>query len=254
MKRIDLNSDMGEGFGAYSLGDDLGMLRVVTTANVACGFHAGDPEIMFSTFRAAKEAGVAIGAHPGYPDVWGFGRRRIPFSASEITRFIAYQIGAAAAMAALADHKITHVKVHGALGNLAEENAETAQAFVDAVTAVDRGLKLFVIGGSILDQVASGQGLPVVREIYADRAYLDTGQLKPRKLPGSVIHDAETAGKRVLAMMQEGAIIAESGKRIPLQIDSVCVHGDTPNAVSIASAVRRTLETAGFAVKPYTSV
>jgi UPF0271 protein len=254
MKKIDLNSDMGEGFGAYSIGDDAGMLRIVTTVNVACGFHAGDPEIMFSTFRAAKEAGVAIGAHPGYPDLWGFGRRRIPYSTGEITRFIAYQIGAAAAVALLANHKITHVKVHGALGNLAEENAEIAEALVGAVTSVDRSLSLFVIGGSMLDQVASRHSLPIVREIYADRAYLDTGQLMPRKLPGSVIHDAELAGKRVLAMMQEGAVIAASGKRIPLQIASVCVHGDTPNAVSIASTVRCELEKAGFTVTPYTSV
>ena len=254
MKRIDLNSDMGEGFGAYSLGDDLGMLRIVTTANVACGFHAGDPEIMSTTFRAAREAGVAIGAHPGYPDLWGFGRRRLPFSTGEIIRFVAYQIGAAAAVALVANHKITHVKIHGALGNLAEENVEIAQALDEAVTSVDRGLSLFVIGGSILDQAASRQGLPIVREIYADRAYLDTGQLMPRKLPGSVIHDAQLAGKRVLAMLQEGAIIAESGKRIPIQIDSECGHGYTPNAVSIASTVRRGLETAGFTVRPYTAV
>lgn len=253
MKKIDLNSDMGEGFGTYSLGDDPGMLRSVTTASVACGFHAGDPEIMFSTFRAAKQAGVVIGAHPGYPDLWGFGRRRIPFSTGEITRFVAYQIGAASAVALLANHKITHVKIHGALGNFAEENAEIAQAFLDAVTSVDRCLRLFVIGGSILDQLASRQNLSVVREIYADRAYLDTGQLMPRKLPGSVIKDAQLAAKRVLAMLHESAIIAELGKRIPLQIDSVCVHGDTPNAVTIASTVRCELEKAGFTVRPYTS-
>jgi UPF0271 protein len=254
MKNIDLNSDMGEGFGAYSLGDDLGMLRIVTTANVACGFHAGDPEIMSSTFRAAKEAGVAIGAHPGYPDLWGFGRRRIPFTTGEITRLVVYQIGAAIALALNANHKITHVKTHGALGNMAEESTEIAQAVVEAVTSVDRSLRLFVIAGSVLEQVAVARGVPVIHEIYADRAYLDTGQLMPRKLPGSVIHDATVAAKRVSAIIQEGAIIAESGKRIPVQIDSVCVHGDTPGAIVIASTVRRELEKSGLAVVPYTSL
>jgi UPF0271 protein len=251
MPSIDLNCDMGEGFGAYRMGDDRAMLQIVTTANVACGFHAGDPEIMAATMAAAKQNGVAIGAHPGYPDLWGFGRRRLPFSAAEITRFLAYQIGAAAGVAALAGHRLTHVKAHGALSNVACEEPDVADAIVEAVAGVDRGLVFVAIAGTELQRAGERHNLSVAHEIFADRAYLDNGLLMPRSRPGSVIHDAEETSRRVVAMAQAGAIITESGKRIPVRIDTVCVHGDTPGAVAIAASVRSALEAAGYTLRPF---
>jgi UPF0271 protein len=254
MPTIDLNCDMAEGFGAWRMGDDRAMLRLVTTANIACGFHASDPEIMASTMAAAKDGGVAVGAHPGFPDLWGFGRRRIPFSPAEITRLVAYQIGAAAAMAALVGHRITHVKPHGALGNIASEETDVAEAVAEAVRGVDPTLLILVTAGSELERVADRRDLPVAREIFADRAYLDNGNLMPRSRPGAVIHDAAETSRRVVAMAEAGAIITESGKQIPVRIDSVCVHGDTPGAVAIAAAVRAALEGAGYALRPFASV
>jgi 5-oxoprolinase (ATP-hydrolysing) subunit A len=254
MPTMDLNSDMAEGFGAWRMGDDGAMLKLVTTANIACGFHASDPEIMASTMAAAKGGGVAVGAHPGFPDLWGFGRRRIPFSAGEITRLVAYQVGAAAGMAALVGHRITHVKPHGALGNIASEDTEVADAVAKGIGGVDPGLIILVTAGSELERVADRLDLPVAREIFADRAYVDSGNLMPRSQPGAVIHDAAEASRRVLAMADAGALITESGKRIPVRIDSVCVHGDTPGAVAIAAAVRGALEAAGYQLRPFASV
>ncbi|HYP57533.1 MAG TPA: 5-oxoprolinase subunit PxpA [Beijerinckia sp.] len=250
-KSIDLNSDCGEGFGAYQIGDDAAMLDIVTSVNVACGFHAGDPEIMAETFRIAKEKGVAIGAHPSFPDLWGFGRRKIPFTTGEIERLVAYQIGAAQALAAYAGHKITHVKPHGALSNIAMEDLETANAIARAVKAVDRRLVFLAIAGTELERAGSAQNLPVAREIYADRAYTDEGRLVARSQPGAVLHNVEDVAARVLAMVEERAVIAVSGKRVPVGIDSICVHGDTPGAVLMAKAVRARLEAAGIALKPF---
>lgn len=251
MKRIDLNCDLGESFGAYRIGADEQMLALVTTANVACGWHGGDPEVMAKTFAKAKELGVAVGAHPGYADLWGFGRRVLPHSAGEIERLVAYQIGAAQAMAAYAGHRITHVKAHGALGNLAADNAEVATAVVRAVKAVDSSLIALVIAGTEGNKAAERHGLALAREIFADRAYTDRGTLVPRNEPGALLHDAGVAAKRILLMLEEGAVIAVSGKRIPVGIDTVCVHGDTPEAVAMARELRRVLEHAGWTIQAF---
>jgi UPF0271 protein len=246
MLSIDLNSDLGEGFGAYRCGDDEAMLAVVTSANVACGLHAGDPEIMARAFTVARERGVAIGAHPGFPDLWGFGRRRIPFSTGEIERLVAYQIGAAAALAAYAGHRISYVKPHGALGNIAAEDRGVADAIARAVKAVDPSLAMLAI--ALTEQVAAGEaaGLAVHQEIFADRGYTDEGQLIARDKPGALITDADEAAGRMVEMVTEGVIITASGKRLPTQIHSICVHGDSAHAVATARRVRQALEQAGL--------
>jgi 5-oxoprolinase (ATP-hydrolysing) subunit A len=254
MRRVDLNCDCGEGFGAYRMGDDAAMLDIVTSVNVACGFHAGDPDIMADLFKAAKAKGVAIGAHPGFPDIRGFGRRRLPFTAAEIERLVAYQIGAALALAAYAGHELGFVKVHGALSNIATEDAAIAQAIARAVKMVDPRLGFLAPAGTKLETAGLAQGIAVAREVYADRAYTDAGLLVDRSVPGAVLHVAEDVADRVLSMVQEGAIITITGKRLPVGIDSICVHGDSPNAVAMAKAVRLRLEEAGIVLAPFAHV
>ncbi len=251
MKRVDLNCDCGEGFGVYAMGDDTAMLGIVTSASVACGYHAGDPDIMANTFALARDRGVAIGAHPGFPDLAGFGRRRLPCSHEEIERMVAYQVGAAQAMAAYVGHRITYVKIHGALSNVAMEDPAGARAIAHAIKAVDPGLRFLAIAGTELEHAGEAAGLRTVREIYADRAYTDAGNLVSRALPGAVLHDPDEAAERVSTMIEEGAVITQSGKRIAVGIDSICVHGDTPGAVAMARAVRARLERAGIALKSF---
>jgi 5-oxoprolinase (ATP-hydrolysing) subunit A len=248
---VDINSDMGEGFGAYRIGDDDGILKIVTSANVACGFHAGDPEIMASTFALAKERGVTVGAHPGFPDLWGFGRRTIPYSIDEIERLVAYQVGAAQALSTYAGHPIRYVKFHGALGNLAQQDAKVAAAVTRAIKAVDRSLVCLTIALGHQDQISRQLGLDTRSEIYADRAYTDEGLLVPRSEPGAVIHDPEAAAARSLRMIASGAIETITGKQLATPIDSICVHSDTPGALLIASSVRNGLEAAGICVKSF---
>jgi 5-oxoprolinase (ATP-hydrolysing) subunit A len=250
-KVVDLNCDCGESFGAYKMGDDAAMLEIVTSANVACGFHGGDPDVMAATFKLAKEKGVAIGAHPGFPDIWGFGRRRLPYSNDEIERLVAYQIGAAQGLAALAGHRITYVKAHGALSNIAAEDLDVAAAVARAIHAVAPDLVFLAIAGTALETAGYKAALRVAREIFADRAYTDAGQLVARSQKGAVLHDVEEIAARVLAMVEEDAVISVSGKRIPVGIDSICVHGDTPNAVAMAKAVRMQLEANGFSLKSF---
>jgi UPF0271 protein len=254
VRSIDLNCDCGEGFGAYRIGDDDAMLDIVTSANVACGFHAGDPEIMAKTFKAAKVKGVAIGAHPGFPDLWGFGRRRLPFTAGEIERLVAYQFGAANALATYAGARLGYVKVHGALSNIAEEDETIALAIARAVKVVEPRLGFLAPAGTKLETAGLSQGLAVAREIYADRAYTDAGRLVERSRPGAVLQDTGDAAERVLAMVLERAIITISGKRVAAGIDSICLHGDSPNAVAVAKAVRTRLEQAGIALAPFAPV
>ena len=249
--RVDLNSDMGEGFGAYTSGDDEAILGIVSSANVACGFHAGDPEIMARVFAMAKERGVAIGAHPGFPDLWGFGRRNIPFSTGEIERLVAYQIGAAQAMAAYAGHKITYVKPHGALGNLGSQNREIGEAVTRAIKSVDPTLVSLSIALGHQERAAREAGLTVASEIFADRAYEEDGTLVNRKKPGAVIHDADAAAARVAQMVQEGAIETISGKKLETPIDSICVHSDTPDAVALAQRVKDGLQATGIEVRSF---
>lgn len=250
-RRVDLNSDLGEGFGAWKMGDDDAILQIVSSANVACGMHAGDPHIMAGTFARAKELGVAVGAHPGYPDLWGFGRREMAFSEKEIEQFVAYQIGAAMGVSTYAGHPISYVKPHGALANLSQVDATVAGAIVRAMAAVDRKLVLLTFPDGHATRIAQEMGLRTCAEIFADRAYLPDGRLVPRKQPGAVLHDAEAVAERVVRMVNAGGVETIEGGILPMEIGSVCVHGDSPGAIEMAVAVRRRLEQAGIAVRPF---
>lgn len=251
MLKVDLNSDLGEGFGAYKSGDDEQLLTIVTSAHVACGFHAGDPEIMARTFRVAKSNGVTVGAHPGFPDLWGFGRRRIPFSIGEIERIVAYQVGAAQAMANYAGHHLSYIKTHGALGNMAAADKEIAGAIARAVKAVDGSLAVVSIALSEQAEAAEALGLSVFHEIFADRGFGENGQLIPRGQPGAIVEDANEAASRVLEMVRAGAVITVQGNERPSRIDTVCVHADSPHAVATARCVRETLLSAGVELAPF---
>ncbi len=248
---IDLNADLGEGFGAWRMGDDAALLDIVTSANVACGFHAGDPDIMVETARAAKARGVAIGAHPGFFDVRGFGRNLVREIPEKIERDVAYQIGALQACAALAGARVTYVKAHGALANLSNAEDAVAEAVARAVAGVDRGLALVVMPGLLAERAAERAGLRTVREIYADRAYAEDGGLAPRSVLGAVLHDATDIATRVRRMVEDGAVTTLSGRRIPVGIETVCVHGDNPGAVEATWAVRAELEAAGLVLAPF---
>jgi UPF0271 protein len=251
VRTIDLNADLGEGFGAWRMGDDAAMLDVVSSVNIACGFHAGDPDIMATSFRAAHEAGVAVGAHVAFPDLMGFGRRAMSLSPAEIERVVAYQLGAAQALARYAGHRIAYVKAHGALANLAEGDAGVADAIAIAVAKVDPNLALLAIARSA--QVVAGQraGLRIAQEIFADRAYTEEGRLVSRRERGAVIHEIDAVVTRVLTMVEQGALLTQSGALLPTPIDSICVHGDTPQAVDIARALRAALEAAGFRLRSF---
>jgi 5-oxoprolinase (ATP-hydrolysing) subunit A len=250
--KVDLNCDMGEGFGPWPMGDDEAMLDIVSSANIACGFHAGDPSIMFRTAEIAKQKGVAIGAHPGFNDLHGFGRRFIKGDTpAEIERMIAYQIGAMQAVASLAGHKVTYVKVHGALNNMANEDEDLALAIARAIKGVDASLINMCMPGLLMEKASHAVGIKVVREVFADRTYEDNGTLTSRKKPGAVLHDADAAAERVLRMVQDKAITTTSGKHIPVEIDTICVHGDEPTAVVMARKVRRKLEENGVVIAPF---
>lgn len=248
--RLNLNSDLGEGYGPWKMGDDAAMLEIVGSANIACGAHAGDPEIMRATVRTALKHGVSLGAHPSFPDLPGFGRRAMALSAAELESQIAFQIGALAGVAALEGARVSHVKPHGALNNLACADADTAHTVCRAVHAVDRDLILLAPAASQLVAAGRALGLAVVEEIFADRAYLPNGELMPRSRPGAVLHDADACRDHVLGMLAAGALIAFDGTRLPTPIGSVCVHGDNPGAVHVARALRAALEAAGHALAP----
>jgi UPF0271 protein len=251
MNTIDLNSDMGEGFGVYSLGDDEAMLEIVTSANIACGFHAGDPLVMARTLASAKTHGVSAGAHPSFFDLWGFGRRPILGERpGDIEKQIVYQVGAMQALAAAEGVPLTHVKTHGSLGNLANEDIELARAVARAIKAAARDAIFIVMPGLETERAGEEFGLRLAREIYADRAYADNGNLASRKLPGAVLHDAEEAAARVLSIVETGEVVSIGGRRIPIKADTVCVHGDTAGAVAMARTVRARLEGAGWAIRP----
>ena len=250
VSKINLNADMGEGFGAYDIGDDEALLKIIRSANVACGFHAGDPVVMRRLVGQAKEEGVSIGAHPGFNDLWGFGRRRIHMNPEELEYAVAYQIGALQALACYAGMTVTHVKPHGALNNMAAEDRELADAIGRAIKAVDPNLIYVALAGSEMQKAGEALGLTMACEGFADRLYDDDGNLTSRKIEGSVIRDPATASARVVEMVREQAITSRSGKRIPCRLDSICVHGDEPTAVAVAEAVRDQLEAAGIAVVP----
>jgi len=252
MTTIDLNCDLGESFGPWEMGNDAAMIELATSVNVACGFHAGDADIMRKTCELAKARGVNVGAHPGYRDLHGFGRRPFPgMKTSEIENMIAYQIGALQAIATAAGHKVTHVKPHGALSNVACEDITTAKAIASAIRAVDPNLVFVVLANSALVQAGEAANLPMVHEVFADRAYEDDGTLMSRRKPGSVLHDSKAIAQRVVRMVQDGAVISASGKAIKMRTDTVCIHGDTPGAVDIARGVRQALKEAGIDVAPF---
>jgi UPF0271 protein len=252
MKTIDLNSDLGESFGAWEMGNDAAMIELATSVNVACGFHGGDYDTMRKTVELAKARGVSVGAHPGYYDLHGFGRR--PFygmKPSEIENMVAYQIGALQAIATMAGYKVTHVKAHGALSNVACEEETTARAIASAIKAVDPNLVFVVLANSKLVQAGEAANLPMAHEVFADRAYEDNGTLVSRKKPGSVLHDPKQIADRVVRMVQDGAVVSVTGKVIKMRTDTVCIHGDTPGAVDIARGVRKALKDAGIEVAPF---
>lgn len=249
-RTIDLNADMGESFGPWVMGQDAEILKVVTSANVACGFHAGDADVMAATMREAVTQGVGIGAHPGFADLQGFGRRRITLSPAELGNLVAYQLGAARAVAARAGGKVRHLKLHGALANMCAEDEAMARACYEAALAVDPELVIMVIAQTAQQRAAEALGAQIACEIFADRAYEDDATLVDRKKPGAMIHDPEEAAARVLGMVEAQAIFAASGATLPAQIDTICLHGDGPEALAIARAVRAKLEGAGWALAP----
>ncbi len=246
---IDLNADMGESFGPWPMGSDKSLLDIVTSANIACGFHAGDADVMADTMAAALERGVGIGAHPGFPDLQGFGRRRMHVPRETVANWIRYQMGAAQAMARAAGGEVTHLKLHGALSNMCSENAELARACYEAALSVDPSFTIMVLAATVMEDVVRDIGCNYAAEIFADRAYNDDATLVDRSLPGAVIHDAAHATSRIVDMVNSRAIITESGKHIPSRIDTVCVHGDNAEAVALARGVRQGLESAGITVR-----
>ncbi len=245
-KKVNLNADLGESFGAWSMGADELILPLIGSANLACGFHAGDPLVMRNTLRLAKKNGVSVGAHPAYPDLQGFGRRRMTIAADELEAIILYQIGALSGLARAEGTEVTHVKPHGALSNMACENDKIAETVARAIKAHNSDLILLAPALSPLAAAGKAADLKVVQEIFADRAYLDDGQLVPRSRPDAMIHGADNALAHVEAMLSEGAIVCASGKRLPTEIGSICVHGDGPDAVEIARHLRQALEGKGY--------
>ena len=249
---IDLNCDLGESFGVWPMGDDAAMIELATSVNIACGFHAGDADTMKKTVDLAKTHGVSIGAHPGYRDLHGFGRRPIAgLTSREIENLVAYQIGALQAIATMAGHRVTHVKAHGALSNVACEDDTTARAIASAIKAVDSDLVFMVLANSRLVTAGEAAGLPMVHEVFADRAYEDDGSLVSRRKPGAVLHNADDIARRVVGMLQSGEVISITGKTIKMRMDTVCIHGDTPGAVNIARVLRKALKDNGIAVAPF---
>ncbi len=247
-KRINLNADLGESFGAWSMGADDDLLAIVASANIACGFHAGDPLVMRRTLRLAKARGVEVGAHVAYPDLQGFGRRRMDMAPDELEAAIIYQIGALAGLAKAEEMTLVHVKPHGALNNAACADLDLARIVCRAVAAFDASLILLAPALSQLAVAGREAGLPVVEELFADRAYLDDGQLVPRSRRDAMIHGAEASLAHVLRMLAEGAIVSVGGRRLPVQAGSVCVHGDSATAVATAGRLREGLVAAGYAV------
>jgi UPF0271 protein len=247
--RIDLNSDLGESFGPWPMGCDTELMPLITSANIACGFHAGDPGTMRATVALARTHGVAIGAHPGFPDLVGFGRRDLKASPREIEDFVLYQAGALAGVAAAQGARLQHVKAHGALYTMACRDGAMADALARAVAALDRSLLLFGLPGSELLRAGRAAGLRVAAEGFADRAYEADGSLVSRSKPGSVIRDAASVAARAVRMAREREVVAVDGSVIRVEVDTICLHGDTPGAVELARAVRAALEAAGVTVQ-----
>lgn len=249
---LDLNCDMGESFGAYTVGDDAAMMELISSANIACGFHAGDPVVMRNTIRMARQAGVSVGAHPSFMDLYGFGRRQISHDRPEdLEAHLIFQIVAMQGMCAVEGHPMRFVKTHGALGNMAATDPELAALCVRAVKAVDPNLTYVSMPYSETFAAAERAGLPVACEIYADRSYTDAGALTPRSQPGAVIHDPTQSLDQVLEMVVNGRIPTTGGKRLPVEPATLCIHGDTPGAVEIARGLRAALEENSVKIAPF---
>ncbi|MBE1285977.1 MAG: 5-oxoprolinase subunit PxpA [Rhodobacteraceae bacterium] len=250
-KSVDLNADMGESFGPWNMGDDASLLDIVTSANIACGFHAGDPDVMEKTMTRARDNGVGIGSHPGFLDLQGFGRRKMHVPHHTLRNMVRYQLGASIGMATAVGAKVRHLKLHGALSNMACVDHAMAKACYEAALDVDPDIIIMVLAATAMEDVVRDLGCNWCGEIFADRAYNDDATLVDRSLPGAVIHDPALAGPRILQMVQEGAIITDSGKRIPTAIDTICLHGDTAEAVELAKSVRSSLEAGGVTVQAF---
>ena len=254
MATINLNADIAEGWGAYDIGNDAELMRVIKSASVACGFHAGDANTMHRLCMLAKDLGVSVGAHPGFNDLGGFGRRRIQMKPQDLELMVAYQIGALQAMAAYAGLKVTHLKAHGALNNMAAEDAAYAMAIGRAIKAVDRNIIYVALYGTEMQKAAEKLGLPMALEGFPDRRYADDGNLASRAIPGSVLKDPKAAAEQALRMVRDGEIIALNGKRIKVKLHTLCVHGDEATGVAVARAIRQALEAADISVVPLTDM
>ena len=248
MGKIDLNCDLGESFGAYVIGRDEEVIRHISSANVACGYHAGDPMVMEKTVRMAKENGVSIGAHPGFPDLMGFGRRNMNISPDEARTYLKYQIGALRAFCDSYDVPLVHVKPHGALYNMAAKDRKLADALAQAVYEVDKNLIFLGLSGSLMLEAAKEKGLRCASEVFADRAYNADGSLVARGTPGAVIHDVDLCVKRIVGMVKDHRVTAITGEEIELSPQSICVHGDNAEAVAFVKHIRETLEAEGIEV------
>ena len=251
MTSVDLNADMGESFGPWVMGRDAELLEVITSANIACGFHAGDPDVMAQTMATAVARGTGIGAHPGFPDLQGFGRRKMQLSQDSLRNLVAYQFGAARAMAHAAGGEVRHLKLHGALANTCAEDAALAQAAYEGALSVDPDIIVMVLAETAQQRAVEALGCRWAGEIFADRAYNDDATLVDRSQPGAVIHEPEVAARRMVEMVQAGAIITESGKHIPAATDTICLHGDGRTALLIARAVRDALTGAGVTLEAF---
>lgn len=254
MPRIDLNADLGEGFGPWRMGDDDALLELVSSANLACGFHAGDPVIMDRTVALARARGVDVGAHVGFPDLQGFGRRPIRIEPDELAPMVTYQLGALAGIACTRGHRMTHTSFHGALGNLVAGDAELARPLLEAVARFDRGLVVLTSPSRAVERAAADCGLRVAISFLADRALDRTGLLVPRRLPGAVIHEPGAVLERVARLLEEGIVATADGALLELRPHSILLHGDTPGAVALARAVRDRVEAAGWTVAPLSTL
>lgn len=251
MYQIDLNSDMGESFGAYKLGGDEELIKYVTSTNVACGYHAGDPMVMSKVVKMAKERGVAVGAHPGYPDLMGFGRRKMVLSFDEVKNYMKYQIGALMAFTSSQGLKLQHVAPHGALGNLCQYDRDTSRAICEAVYEIDPSILIFYCAGAVLGEEAEKIGLKTASEIFVDRAYMDDLSLVPRKMEGAMITDEEFAIERCIRMVKEGKVTSINGKELEIKGDTLCVHGDGPKAFAFVKRIREAFEQEGIVVRNF---
>ena len=254
MYKVDLNSDLGESFGAYTIGMDNDVIAHISSANIACGYHAGDPLVMDKTVAAAKEAGVAVGAHPGYPDLIGFGRRNIACSPKDAKAYVKYQLGALMAFAKAHGVAVQHCKPHGALYNQAAKDPALAQAIAEAIAEVDASIILLGLACSEMITAGEKAGLKVASEVFADRAYQADGTLVPRSKEGAVIHDKDEAIRRTIRMVKEGKVTAITGEEVDLKADSVCVHGDNPSAVEFVKNIRAAMQAEGVEIAPIAAI